>query len=308
MVAKLVSVARGDRGRAVEPRPAVPGARFVPTPQGSLQVTDGGPPDATPIVLLHCFACSLRWWDALLPFLEKHHRIVRIDLLGHGSSEKPARGYSMDDQATAVAAVLDGLPAGDRAIVVGHSLGFTVATALALRRPDLVSGLVNIGEWSRGDDVRLPLRVRLGRRSIFRRRLVPATEPATIRAQLRSVFAPGYDPAAGFDDPDQAVDDFRALSPAAFEQTDREARAYAATMSLPRRLDSIPIPLLAIFGSEDQCHRSPAKVAAAYSAVPGAVVETIAGAGHSPNVERPRETADLILAFATEAASRGRQS
>ena len=35
--------------------------------------------------------------------LDAHHRVIRIDLLGHGGSEKPARGYSMEDQAALVA-------------------------------------------------------------------------------------------------------------------------------------------------------------------------------------------------------------
>jgi pimeloyl-ACP methyl ester carboxylesterase len=42
-----------------------------------------------PIVLLHCFACSLHRWDRVVPLLERRHRVVRLDLLGFGGPEKP---------------------------------------------------------------------------------------------------------------------------------------------------------------------------------------------------------------------------
>jgi len=297
VIAGLVLVALGG-GRSGAARVTAPGARLVGTPLGALQIVDSGPRDASPMVLLHCYTCSLRWWDAILPLLERRHRVIRVDLLGHGGSEKPASGYSMEDQAAAVAAALRGLGVDGHATVVGHSLGFTVATALAQHDPGLVGQLVNIGEWSNGGDVRLPLRVRLSRRSLLGRKLVRVTRRAAILAQLRSAFAPGYDLAHGFQDPDQIIEDFRALTPVAFGQIDEEARAYVTAASLPERLSAAGVPLLVIFGSEDQCYGSPARVAGTYREVPGAEIRTIAGAGHSPNVERPRETAELILAFA----------
>jgi pimeloyl-ACP methyl ester carboxylesterase len=293
------------RRRAAAARATTPGARLVPTPFGALQIADSGPRDAPPMVLLHCYTCSLRWWDAIVPLLEQRHRVVRIDLLGHGGSDEPTHGYSMDDQAAAVAAALRDLGVEDPATVVGHSFGFTVATALALNHPPVVDRLVNIGEWSHGGDARLPLSVRLNRRSILGRKRVRVTRRRAVRAQLRYAFAPGYDLAEGFDDPDQVVHDFRALTPAAFEHIDSAARAYVDAAKLPERLSAIRIPLLVIFGSEDQCYESPARVAATYGEVPGADVRTVAGAGHSPNVERPRETAELILAFAAAAPGQG---
>ncbi len=57
------------------------------------------------------------------------------------------------------------------------------------------------------------------------------------------------------------------------------------------------LPLLAIFGAEEQIY-DPEKALAAYDTVPGAETELIPGAGHSPNVEKPARTAALVLAFA----------
>ncbi len=58
--------------------------------------------------------------------------MIRIDLLGFGGSEKPKSGYSMEDQGRLVALALGRLQV-QGAVVVGHSMGFDVATALASR-------------------------------------------------------------------------------------------------------------------------------------------------------------------------------
>ena len=73
-----------------------------------MQVIDRGPRDGSPIVLIHCFTCAIDWWDGMLPPLERDHRVVAIDLLGHGGSEKPGSGYSIPDQAELVAEALRG--------------------------------------------------------------------------------------------------------------------------------------------------------------------------------------------------------
>jgi pimeloyl-ACP methyl ester carboxylesterase len=68
-------------------------------------------------------------------------------------------------------------------------------------------------------------------------------------------------------------------------------------LTLDHRIERTRIPLLAIFGSEDQIYESK-EALAAYSKVPGARTVLIPGAGHSPNVEKPGRTAAAILAFA----------
>ncbi|MFI8311359.1 alpha/beta fold hydrolase [Streptomyces microflavus] len=69
-------------------------------------------------------------------------RSLFVDLPGHGISDRPAGfGYTLEDHADALAAVLDA--AGVRGgLIVGHSMGGSVSVVLAHRRPDLVSGLV----------------------------------------------------------------------------------------------------------------------------------------------------------------------
>jgi pimeloyl-ACP methyl ester carboxylesterase len=62
-----------------------------------------------------------------------------------------------------------------------------------------------------------------------------------------------------------------------------------------------------IFGREDQIWDDPEAAANAYGTVPGAEVAMVDGAGHSPNVEQPAETARLILEFAANPGDEGRR-
>ena len=73
----------------------VPGGHILDLPAGEIQAIDEGPRSGSPIVLIHCFTCAIDWWDGMLPALVGRHRVVAIDLLGHGGSEKPGSGYTV---------------------------------------------------------------------------------------------------------------------------------------------------------------------------------------------------------------------
>jgi pimeloyl-ACP methyl ester carboxylesterase len=85
--------------------------------------------------------------------LERDHRVIAVELLGHGGSEKPDGGYSIGNQAKLVAQALARLGVRD-AELVGHSLGGPVSVALAEQSPRLVDRLVlidSIPDSSYGD-------------------------------------------------------------------------------------------------------------------------------------------------------------
>src|SRR5215475_2121839 len=69
-----------------------PGGRILSLSGGDIQVVDRGPRDGSPIVLIHCFSCAINWWNRMIPLLDKAHRVIAVDLLGHGGSEKPDSG------------------------------------------------------------------------------------------------------------------------------------------------------------------------------------------------------------------------
>jgi pimeloyl-ACP methyl ester carboxylesterase len=117
------------------------------------------------------------------------------------------------------------------------------------------------------------------------------TPDFAIKEGLGIAFAPG------FDVPDEFVADFRRMTYTSYGESPQQEDDYSGAIPLDRRIARDGTPLLAIFGAEDQIYDSK-KAIAAYARVPGARTRLIAGAGHSPNVEKPAETAALVLGFA----------
>ena len=275
------------------------GARLIDTSGGTLQVLDQGNPQGSPIVLLHCATCSMDWWDNLAPLLEGEHRVIRIDLLGMGGSDKPGSGYSIDDQASAVAETLAKLHVVG-ATVVGHSLGGSVAVALAEQSPQLATRIVIMDQSPEDGFEHESLGEHLSMWPVVGQaiaRLVQIAPASTIRDEYDQAFAPGYNIASGFDNPDQPVDDLRAMTYTALKDTIDAEQDFVDESPLDERLAALHVPLLVIFGAEDQIYDAQAAIAR-YRQVPGAQTHLIPGAGHSPNVEKPDLVAPLILAFA----------
>jgi len=278
----------------------IDGGEIISLPGGNVQVYEEGSGAGAPIVLLHCYSCSLHWWDRLAPILARNHRVIRIDLLGFGGSQKPSSGYSITDQAELVAGALDRLNV-QGAVVVGHSMGFTVAVALADQASQLVDRLVNIDQGPSEDDCSLPFLAKVGYAPVIGQAIWRLTPTFAVKDAYADAFAPGFEIADGFPNPDQVVDDYDAMTFTSFKQAAEEESDYVNEVTLDQRLRQIPVPLLSIFGDEDQIC-DPASSQDAYAAIPGAQVETVKGAGHSPNVEKPAETAALIENFAAPAA------
>jgi pimeloyl-ACP methyl ester carboxylesterase len=267
------------------------GAEILRLQGGDLQVLDRGPRDGRPIVLLHCFTCSIQWWDELIPLLDREHRVIAVDLLGHGGSEKPTDGYSIENQAQLVAQVLAQLRV-EGATVVGHSLGGTVAVALAEQSRELVDRLVIIDQAPDNDfEDGLGLLAEASFVPVLGEALWRIKMDWTIREGLEEAFAPG------FDVPDEFVGDLRRMTYEAYDQAPGAEDDYSEETPLDERVRRSFVPLLAIFGSDDQIYDARESLRA-YTNVPGAQTELVEGAGHSPNVEAPGETARLILGFA----------
>jgi pimeloyl-ACP methyl ester carboxylesterase len=285
--------------RETEPADADIG-RILELPGGDVQVREDGDRRDPPLVLIHGFQASLRWWDGVTPALARENRVIRIDLLGHGGSQKPSGGYEIEQQAGLVAGALDQLGV-QGAVVVGHSMGFSVAVALAERATQLVDRLVNIDEGPNEDACSLPFVAKLGYAPVIGEAMWRVTPDFAIEDGYADAFAPGFDLADGFPNPDQVVDDLGAMTFTSFEDSADEAGDYVESESLDQRLRGIPVPLLSIFGDEDQIC-DPRASQQAYATVQGARLAEVKGAGHSPNVERPDETAALIEEFAANAA------
>jgi pimeloyl-ACP methyl ester carboxylesterase len=267
------------------------GDSTLPLDGGNIYVRQDGPRNAPAVVLIHGLAGWTRWWDSLTPLLARSHRVIRIDLLGHGQSAKPAGpGYEIPEQGRRVGQALDRLGV-QHVIVVGHSTGGWVATALAEQRPDLVIALAlidtgprldaDISKWPATQLMSIPIVGQL----LWRLR----TDSLILKAASNGFSRPGYQI------PQQLIDDLRGTTYHAFTATSRAAEDYLNQRALPDRLTALNKPLLVIFGTEDRRLRSSS--AAEYGAIPGARVELLSGVGHSPMLENPPDTATLLLAF-----------
>ena len=120
-------------------------SHFVETAEGRLHFVVAGRALPAPARVLFVHG-SPGTWDAWRGFLMDRElraaaRLIAVDRVGFGGSERGRAEPSLERQAVALAAVLESEP-GPPAIVVGHSLGGPIAVRLAIDRPELVAGLL----------------------------------------------------------------------------------------------------------------------------------------------------------------------
>lgn len=271
-----------------------PGGRIFKLPDGDLQVAEHGPRTGSPIVLIHCFSCAMNWWDGMVPLLERNHRVITVDLLGHGGSEKPGSGYTPENQAKVVAEALERLEVTN-ATVAGHSLGGSVTVALSEQNPELVGRAVIIDmppDNSYGD---LGFIAGLAFKPLIGQALWQIKPDFSVRKGLGVAFAPGYDV------PDAFVEDVKRMTYTSYDESPSGVDDFFGEESLDQRMAATGKPLMVLMGAEEQVVNDPQRALDQYkAAVPTAETHLIAGAGHSPNVERPALTAKLVRRFAEE--------
>jgi len=105
------------------------------------QVFGEGPPDATPLLLIHGWGCDIDSWGRLLPRLARVRRCIAVDNRGAGRSGRGRWLFGIATMADDATAVLDALGV-ERADVLGNSLGGMVAQVLAVRHPSRVRSLI----------------------------------------------------------------------------------------------------------------------------------------------------------------------
>jgi pimeloyl-ACP methyl ester carboxylesterase/tetratricopeptide (TPR) repeat protein len=113
----------------------------------TMQYAEHGRKSGIPVIFLHGVTDSWRSFEHVLPLLPPSIRAFALTARGHGDSSKPARGYRYRDMSEDVRAFMDALklPA---AVVVGHSMGASVAQRLAIDHPSRVAGLVLVGAFA----------------------------------------------------------------------------------------------------------------------------------------------------------------
>lgn len=231
-----------------------------------------------PIVLLHGFGASKANWAALLPRLQPHGRVIRIELPGHGQQRRTAQNLS--GMVAAVLAELDEL--GLLAVhLVGHSLGGAIAAKIATLGKIEIRSLTLLAPAGLGPDID----------GAFLDGFLRATRPESLRPWLGRLVA----------DPDVLPEGFAAAvlrercqeGLALPQQTLAQAVFPDGTQAIEilDDLRRLTMPLRVIWGLQDAI--IPASQA---RHLPGSVaVHRLEGVGHMPHVEAPDLVARLIL-------------
>ncbi|MFJ1459589.1 alpha/beta hydrolase [Nocardia wallacei] len=122
---------------------AAPSPEIIPvtTRDGiDLRVQAYGPADGDVIVLIHGWSCCIEYWNPQINAFSEQHRVVAFDLRGHGASEVGKREFCAEQLADDLSDVLDAvLRPGQRAVLVGHSMGGITIQAWAQHYPEQVA-------------------------------------------------------------------------------------------------------------------------------------------------------------------------
>lgn len=139
------------------------------------------------LLFVHGAACNRRFWAAQIRFFAPRHRVIAVDLRGHGESDAPPQQYTIrafaDDLAWLCAALEIERPA-----VIGHSLGGLIALEFAGAYPDRAVAVALI------DSVLLPSGDRRGTVDALVAGLRSAAGEATLRDYFETFFGPHDDP------------------------------------------------------------------------------------------------------------------
>ena len=232
------------------------------------------------VLLLHAGIADRRMWAAQIEALEAAgHRVVAPDLPGFGDAalEPPTVDY--------VAFAAEQLD--EPAAVVGCSFGGRVALELAGAKPELVTKLVLVApglastEWSEESKAGFAEEEELvdagdlaGAADQQARMWLAPDAPEEVRALTADMTVRSYEQQL-------AVDDVRAVWPDPAAET---------------RVAELDVPALILVGDADRPEMRELAASLA-AALPNARLETIAGAGHLPSIERPDELNALLLGF-----------
>ncbi|QPM91877.1 3-oxoadipate enol-lactonase [Pseudooceanicola algae] len=251
--------------------------------QLKIHYTDEGDPEGAPIVFANSLGTDLRLWDKLVPMLPPGLRIIRYDKRGHGLTEATPSPYSMGTLVRDAEALLDHLKVRD-ALFVGLSIGGMIGQGLAIKRLDLVRGLVISNSAAK-----------IGMPDMWNARIRTTLEDGIAGMAdgvLERWFAPAFRAGAELEawrnmlirqDPQGYAGCCAAISGTDF---------YTPTSGLR-------LPVLGIAGDRDGS-TPPDLVRETIDLVPGSRFELMRGVGHLPCVEDPETYARILTTFIKE--------
>jgi len=234
--------------------------------------------EGSPLLLLHSVGLDSGAWDPIIEPLARAHRVVCIDLRGHGASEAPPGPYTLEELAKDVLEVADAC-ALDRFAIAGVSLGGLIALWIAVHTPSRLSSMIVSNSAAR-----------IGSVESWEERMRVVRERGM--AGLAEVVVPRILPA-------QATA-IRGLVAERLART--SAIGYLGCCAALRDADlrsavpKIRTPALFVAGEVDLA-TPPEQQRWLHEQVPGSAYEELPGVGHLANLEAPAHFARLVLDF-----------
>lgn len=253
-----------------------------------LNYVERGPRDGIPAIFLHGVTDSWRAFERLLPRLPEGVRAFALSQRGHGDSSRPAAGYRFTDFAGDLLAFMDALSLS-RAVIVGHSMGASVAQRFAIDHPDRIAALVLMGAFAsfQNDE---------GLRDFVHTSVLPLTDPIDAgfaREWQLSTLARPMDP----DHLDTVVNETRKVPAfvwhAAFQ-------GFLDTEDFTDQLRGVTAPTRLLWGDRDTYVSRHAQDRL-LAAIPGARLRVYEGGGHAFHWEDPAAVVDEIRAVVSQA-------
>ncbi len=269
----------------------------------------GGPDGAQVVVAVHGLGGSHANWHDLGPLLARSHRVLAVDLAGHGRTPRAGRSASVRANCQLLGRFLDEVVERP-AVLLGNSMGAAVALLHAAEHPERVNALALIGPALPRTRTSVPNRALakqvamfavpgLAERSLARRRARLGAE-AFVQATLELTCA----------DPDAVSPEFREVAVRLCEDRANGPDAEAAFLEAARSLGllvtraaayreliaSIAAPGIVLQGEADRLVPA-AGVRQLAALQPGWPVHVLPGVGHVPQVEAPATAAALLLPF-----------
>jgi 3-oxoadipate enol-lactonase len=227
--------------------------------------------EGTPLVFVHGFTTTAEFWREQVEPFSTRHQMVRINLPGHGRSPRPeGRKYTIDAFVEDLLKVYRALDF-DAAILVGLSMGGTVAQNFTLSHPERVRALVLVGATPHGlgADVNVD-------------NVLKAIDDLGVVAASQKVIERSFGSAAS-----RELIEFAKIEVA---QTPgfvaREAIASLNASDSRPRLGEIRVPTLVVVGDEDII-TPPSESQALAKGILNSRLEIVPGAGHFPMLEQP---------------------
>jgi pimeloyl-ACP methyl ester carboxylesterase len=227
-----------------------------------------------PLLFVHGWSCDGGIWDRQVEAFARRHRVITLDLAGHGRSEAGRRRYTVPAFALDVRAVARHLDLSGL-VLVGHSLGGYVAVETARLMPDRVAVVIPVdsildAEWQPEPD-RLE--------AFFQEFDADFVKAAT--GFVRDMFREDADP----DLVGRMVARMTAAPPEVAVGSLREVFAYDLIAALPQ----VHAPIRAI-----NADRYPTKTEVNRRYAPRFEAVVMEGLGHFPMLERPRDFNRLL--------------